>query len=480
MRPGALIQGAAVVGTVAILAVLGRGSAQAGTFNPTFGLQTSTSVPEQPAQTTVQFGLPNGDVNFAGAVAFFPGDWGVVKGSAIPDGTDVGHLDSDAVLGLVGGPCNTHIPVPFDFYDSSIDRNNTVSFYDLNGNGTLDFADDMNGNGLFDGVDKYPDWLNRIFPSAGDPIRRYAGLTPVAGIPIILQFLVFPPGTLINSNIPHDASLGYPTVTVLLAVGDPTVLPLPGPITDFCTPLTATIKLFGKSLDGHKLSVAPQDGTYQFTLVSLGQRDADNDGYENGLDTCPYTANAGNPRLPYSGDQDYDGLDAACDPNDHSTNSDQDGDGYLNRQDNCPLIGNGPDTTNQVDPDLDQIGSGCDFNPNSPDGQLVFSQLTQDVVVGTGRGVGGPPHAAQCPDCYLTSDAPYYAGDIDCNGSITSIDALKVLRHVVGLSANTNCASFNGDIDCSGSETSTDALKLLRYAAGLSVTLPGGCPPFGP
>ncbi len=84
----------------------------------------------------------------------------------------------------------------------------------------------------------------------------------------------------------------------------------------------------------------PSDGKYTFGTFALGQRDADGDGYENSLDTCPLALNVGNPRITGDGDLDSDGLDAVCDPNDNvagGTNSDEDGDGYLNRQDNCPL-----------------------------------------------------------------------------------------------------------------------------------------------
>ena len=74
-------------------------------------------------------------------------------------------------------------------------------------------------------------------------------------------------------------------------------------------------------------------------------------------------------------------------------------------------------------------------------------------------------------------------GDVDCNGGITAVDALKILRHIAGLpvAQNQPCpgigddvTSIWGDIDCSGNVSSTnvtsvDALKILRYVAGESV-----------
>jgi thrombospondin 2/3/4/5 len=128
-----------------------------------------------------------------------------------------------------------------------------------------------------------------------------------------------------------------------------------------------------------QLGVLPKDGTYPFSVFTVGQRDADNDGYQNSLDTCPLVPNAGNPTIPDNGDSDGDGLDSVCDPNDDPANAgaklDEDGDGYLNRQDNCPLVANGRDQTdeagrNQQDPDLDSIGTACDSNPRPATGSL--------------------------------------------------------------------------------------------------------------
>ena len=76
------------------------------------------------------------------------------------------------------------------------------------------------------------------------------------------------------------------------------------------------------------------------------------------------------------------------------------------------------------------------------------------------------------------------------------MDALKVLRHVAGLSVSQNedCTdigddlgvpalnngNIQGDMNCDDNITSVDALFILRYVAGLTVNLPEGCPPIGP
>jgi hypothetical protein len=122
----------------------------------------------------------------------------------------------------------------------------------------------------------------------------------------------------------------------------------------------------------------PAPGRYQFILTAFGQRDADGDGIDNTLDTCPFDANQGDPRVKGEGDADEDGLDAACDPNDFDPNPDQDGDGYLNRVDLCPLV---PST--QKDSDGDGIGDECDTSgkgPNKPDGQIPLAIQAAEIV----------------------------------------------------------------------------------------------------
>ncbi len=60
------------------------------------------------------------------------------------------------------------------------------------------------------------------------------------------------------------------------------------------------------------------------------------------------------------------------------------------------------------------------------------------------------------------------------------MDALKILRNVVGLPNNLpeGCQS-HGDVDCDGDTDSVDALKILRYVVGLPNNLPAGCPSIG-
>ena len=420
-----MLFGWTAIAAVSALALLvgGADSVHATTFNPTLAIAADDPTPGAPSDVVANFDLPSGDVNFAAVVNFIPRDWGVVNGADIPIGMQTGVLDAQSVLGLANGACGTQLPVQFDMLNASINTNDTVPFTDEDDNNTNDFADDSDGNGIFDGIDKYPDFLNRVFKDTDSgeiiqPLRRSAGVTPVAGIAVFLEFLIFPPGTKLptrgsNVPLPSEEELGYPSVTVLQSIGDPDATPAPSIINDFCTPLATINRSFGQERDedgnikpdGVKFFVNPQDGKYTWTTVTFGQRDADGDGFENSLDTCPLAPNIGNPRITSDGDTDSDGLDQACDPNDSAsggTNSDQDGDGYQNRNDNCTLVANGEEEDNQHDEDLDQIGDACDPDPDKGNGDLSSATVTSVVTIGAGNGPEGPPTAEQCDNTCFT------------------------------------------------------------------------------
>jgi len=480
LRHRLLVTGGGLLGLLALILVLGSAdSAQAGTFNPELAITMADSAPETSSDFTADFNLPSGDVNFAALVTFIPKDWGVVPGDKIPIGAVVGELEAQATLGLINAACQNVLPVEFTMLNASTDPTDTVVYLDEDDNGTEDYAEDLDESGLQDGFEKYPDFIARVLVDEQDnpltPLRRSAGIAIVAGINVLLQFLVFEPGTFIHEEIPHDESLGYPSVVLLQNAGDPDYDPIPGPITDFCTPLLSVNTSYGISKDnvctadvpvdeldplcaavsvvlpegdektdpdegGKQLFANPQDGTYDFTAIGAGQRDADDDGIENALDTCQFIPNEGDPRINGDGDAEPDGLDAACDSDDSVTNSDEDLDGYLNRGDNCPLDGNGDpnetgneDQDNQRDSDDDTIGDACDPNKDDADaqGELKKATVKYTVTIGAGTGAGGPPSAKACPNCVgnITDDDGGDGG----GGSSIIIIIIAVIAAVVVL-----------------------------------------------
>jgi Thrombospondin type 3 repeat len=411
-----------VVGAIALV-----GSARADPrSDPSFSVALTQPAPQAPSELTLSFKLDSG-YQLSTAVIYIPFDWGVVPGEQIPVGTKVAVTDSVDTFGLINSACNQALAIHFDFFNATLDPSRTVSIKDREweqpvdtsapGFGMQDFAEDKDGNSLLDAIDRYPDFLD---PTFGDdrPIARMAGVAINAGVPRLLQFLIFAPGSRIN--LPDDlagqaiadaAQSGYPMLMVMQDFRNPDTPHQPDPITDYCTPLDMALSFF--PADGGGLLVNPQSGSYGFTFVGLSKRDADGDGYENSLDTCPFVPNVGDPRALNSGDVDGDGMDVACDPNDEvqegGSNVDEDGDGYLNRQDICPLV-QYPGTFDlpqgeQTDQDFDDIGDECDTNPGSPDGEALVSVKTAEVVVGDAAGSGGPPKAAACPHCYRLGDA---------------------------------------------------------------------------
>jgi Thrombospondin type 3 repeat len=416
----------------ALIIVLGAlvlaGSARADPrFDPSFDVALTQSAPQVPSELTLNFRIGSG-YQLSTAVIYIPFDWGVVPSEQIPVGTKVAVTDSVDIFGLINSPCNQALAIHFDLFNATLDPSQTVSIKDREweqpvdtsapGFGTQDFAEDKDGNGLVDAIDRYPDFLD---PALGDvrPIARMAGVAINAGVPRLLQFLIFAPGSRLNlpdrlasQAIADAAQSGYPMLMVMQDFRNPDSAHQPDPITDYCTPLDMSLTFVPPDRGGGLL-VNPQSGAYGFTLVGLSKRDADGDGFENSLDNCPFVPNVGDSRALNSGDVDGDGMDVACDPNDEvqegGSNVDEDGDGYLNRQDICPLVQVADifaiPPGEETDVDFDDIGDACDPNPQSPDGEALVSIKTAEVVVGEASGSGGPPKAAACPHCYRLGDA---------------------------------------------------------------------------
>lgn len=183
-----------------------------------------------------------------------------------------------------------------------------------------------------------------------------------------------------------------------------------------------------------------QPGTYTITMFANSQRDADGDGFENGLDVCFDKPNPQwDPRAPDGGsdsahnDADKDGLPVDCDPNPNAvspstvqacpgglTGPDEDQDCFSNRLDNCPLVsqldvpGEKPSASNKPkndDRDSDGIGDKCDPNPDAPDGDFVSMCMSFTMTVGAGASTApaAPSIDTNGPAC-IAATAPAGGG----------------------------------------------------------------------
>ena len=389
-----------------LAAALIAGVANAILFDPAFTASVSDPGVGTNADVTTEFGIAKDHVNSAAQATFTPPQFTVATDAAVPNGAIVGTLAANATWGLLNGACNTTVAVSFDMMDATTDTSVTVTFDEQ--------FQDANANNLPDGIDKYPDFLTRMFPGLTPRARQY-GETFLAGMHLSANLVIFEPGVSLPGLGALGSALGYPSVSVLNVIRDPTAPPAPSPITDSCTPLSTESTTFGLSKD-NSATPANEDGVtvranpaaagmYTFTSRAISNLDADDDNIENGLDTCPYAKNVGDPTVPGSGDQDNDGIDAACDPDpngacgpgpgDELFVRDCDQDGYDNRGDNCPLMANGADPDNQKDADADGIGDACDISSQTPDGTPVDKTNTAGVQIGPATPT--PPPATPTP-----------------------------------------------------------------------------------
>lgn len=394
--------------------VIGVNEANASPFVPTLSTALSSNAPGATADVSVTYGYglsPSPTRSFpSSSTVFTPNGWGIPDCSGVslasqpvpnvpgpnpcpyPMGDTTGSAISTTTFGLLNGACAVNIPVAFPGSPASTGLQNastdTSDFLVVSAGFSNLIADTDPADGIMDGAEHWNNLLLGLGLPA--PRERQVATANLFGTTIWVDAVTFNPGVL------APAALGYSTL-VIVENFSPALPASPGLITDVCG-LRVTLKQNGSAtnLAVHR-SNPTASGTYLFFLNSVSQRDADNDGFVNSLDTCPFTTNVGSPQIPgqpANGDDSEasggDGIDGACDNNPSTFDgTDADGDVFLNRGDNCPQTYN-PSQSDVLElgsppldggPRNDSIGDACDLNPTLADGHYhqVLSSSPQCI-----------------------------------------------------------------------------------------------------
>ena len=446
------------------LALAVSGDAHAQSYKPLTGYSLADTAAGASSDSFESITIAVPDYNYEDSMmfSFSPLDGWVATDAQLPHGEVVGTLARAPTISILGGPCNVQIAPLFTLKNADTDIDDELDAAAMGWIMTLIPPPDVRGeepgsppDGLPDYLNAYPYFLNDMLDPDGagpklplQPRARYAGHTMVAGIYVLIEYLVFNPGQLAqlkDITYPNGdpdavfaqmgAAMGYPSYIVL------NIPAIPDLIGNFCTPLMTTTTLKGTTVAPTGGFVRARNptantgvlltGTHMFRNYSQSERDADGDGFENDLDPCPWTTDPGwsprasDPAPPCNpgdipGDADCDGLPDSCDPNDNQRVPDQDGDGYDNTQDNCPLVPNGtfPTEDNQADsepigaPDLgptaDAMGDACDDSDDD----------------GLEAGGGAPPGTGNCDNGIDDGDGDTLidGNDPQCQPSMDSND----------------------------------------------------------
>ena len=387
---------------------------------------------------------------------------------------------------------------------------------DLDNNGVPEFSG-YNNNGVADGADAVPSFVRDSFDPNNQAVdggaqqarARYFGVGWTAGTLLqVFQIVVAQPAALaVLRNLDWATTAwGYPVITFYQDPLGPSSLTY---LSDLCN-FTSNTTLFGVPHDnsctgfisqppactgtggGFMLRLAVDGGcppasptnpnecglagqtngicpvttcprqtnpatarSVRFYRYALSQRDYDNDGYENALDTCHSDPNPNwNPRQQNSlsgGDADGDGLPGACDPNDAEFKDDQDSDGWQNRSDGCPVIANAAP------------GGGAGTIANT-------FQFDQDVPAGVPVPDGGPPADDIGPACDVASESCAGCPALTPTGANGHYHATAAAQTVCIGAATFDCSN-TADNDGDGVVNTTDT---CRNGANPPITFTSG------
>lgn len=500
--------------------------------------------PDSAVDFSLSFGLGEGSSFFGSEILLgFSDDHFMAADADIPDGTKVGGLSNTLLASILNGPCNTPVPLEFILYESTVDDANADGVADESN--TVDplpegspnrfepLVNDADDDGFADAdsplFTQYPSFYNTLFDPDLDypggpngpippvaPLNRYSAATkvpPGIGDWLPINFVQFAPGALAafdsdpdNAVHPYGrfARTSVPAGTVghdayIMSVSflaDPTELqPTSSPLSGLCS-IQGRLMWLGTTPGSQVRGRTPPantgidgSGSHAYPFYSFSLRDADEDGFENQIDTCPYDENTDDPRITTGAD--FDNIDPACDQGTGGNSADVDGDGFANISDNCPQVAN-PDqaetekagTTYVVaapdgGPKWDGIGDACDINPSTADGHFITSLLAPVICI-----ANDPPPAGcgelgdtdidgdgfsdviemfittdPIENCSKTSSQNAWGPDFNNDTRVTIADVL-LLKSPFGSQSGQPAYSSRFDLNADGRITIADVLKM--------------------
>lgn len=107
---------------------------------------------------------------------------------------------------------------------------------------------------------------------------------------------------------------------------------------------------------------------------------------------------------------------------------------------------------------FDQAGTylyRCEVHPIAMRGRVIVINVSEET-----------PNLTPTPPIAATPTPARRPGDVDCGGTLNSIDAALVLQFDAGLLQSLACPQ-NGDLNNDGRTNSVDAALILQHVAGL-------------
>ena len=212
----------------------------------------------------------------------------MATGASVPTGAIVGQIALEDTESTSNSSCSNASFLVYDLLDASTNTADTVADSPRLPSASWPGFNDTNANNLPDAVDKYPNFLNSVYPGLTPRARSYGSLPAgVAGINRVVNILTFEPGTNLPGMSPA-ASLGY---IVVLVRQDPTAPAATSTISDVCSVsrytrqdngLTSNNPNTAANEGGVVYRTNPAvNGSYPFFDYGQSARDLDNDGIEN-------------------------------------------------------------------------------------------------------------------------------------------------------------------------------------------------------